>query len=341
MMRAYPEQLAQQLNQPLRQTYLVFGTDPLLKLESRDAICHTARSQGFEEHHKFMIDAQLDWQEVFDCCQALSLFSSRQIIELTCPENGLSSAQAKQLTELASYLHPDILLLVQGERLNKKQESAKWFTTLAKQALYVVCQTPDARHLPRFIEQRCRHLGLQPDQPALQLLAQWHEGNLLALVQSLQILHLLYPDGALTLPRIESALSRHHHFTPFQLTDALLAGKANRAQRIIEQLHAEGEEPTLLLRLIQKELKQLYTIQEQGQQGRPLNVLFDQLRVWQARRPMITAALNRLNKVRLASLLRQLAELEIQLKTDFGSDPWPNLHYFCALMCQPAEPLAP
>ncbi|WP_074213627.1 DNA polymerase III subunit delta [Salinivibrio sp. ES.052] len=339
-MRTYPEQLAQQLNQPLRQTYLVFGSDPLLKLEARDAICQAARTQGFEEHHRFLIDGQLNWQDVFDCCQALSLFSSRQIIELTCPENGLSSAQTKQLTELANNLHPDILLLVQGERLNKKQESAKWFTTLSKKALYVVCHTPDARHFPRFIEQRCRALHLQPDQPALQLLAQWHEGNLLALVQSLQILQLLYPDGTLTLPRIESALSRHHHFTPFQLTDALLAGKAQRAQRIVEQLHAEGEEPTLLLRLIQRELKQLYTLQEQGQQGRPLNIVFDQLRVWQTRRPMITAALKRLNLPRLAALLRHLAQLEIRLKTDFSRDPWPDLHYFCALMCQEPEPLA-
>lgn len=341
MMRTYPDQLAQQLNQPLRQTYLVFGSDPLLKLEARDAIAHAARAQGFEEHHKFVIDGQLDWQEVIDCCQALSLFASRQIIELTCPDNGLTSTQAKQLTELAAYLHPDILLLVQGERLNKKQESAKWFSALAQHGLYVVCNTPEARHLPRFIEQRCRHLGLKPDQPALQLLAQWHEGNLLALVQSLHILQLLYPDGALTLPRIESSLSRHHHFTPFQLTDALLAGKAQRAQRILDQLRAEGEEPTLLLRLIQKELKQLYTIQEQGQKGRPLNAIFDQFRVWQTRRPMLTAALNRLNKARLTTLLRRLAQIEIRLKTDFGSDPWPDLQYFCALMTQASEPLTP
>lgn len=338
MMRTYPEQLAQQLKQPLRQTYLVFGSDPLLKLESRDAICRSAREQGFEEHHRFIIDAQLNWQEVIDCCQALSLFSSRQIIEITCPENGLNTTQAKQLADIVQWLNPDILLLVQGERLNKKQESAKWFTALSQHGLYVVCNTPDARQLPRFIEQRCQGLGLKPDQPALQLLAQWHEGNLLALVQSLHILQLLYPDGALTLPRIESALSRHHHFTPFQLTDALLEGKAQRAQRILEQLYAEGNEPTLLLRLIQKELKQLYVIHEQGQQGRPLNKIFDQLRIWQTRRSMMIAALNRLTRPRLTQLLRQLAQLEIGLKTDYSRDPWPELHYFCALMCQMPEP---
>lgn len=337
-MRIYPEQLAQQLQQSLRQTYLVFGSDPLLKQESLESIASSAKSQGFEERHRFQVDNQLNWQEIYDCCQALSLFSSRQIIEITLPENGLTSTQATSLKDVEPLLHPDIVLVLCGERLNKKQESAKWFTAFANSGLYIVCNTPDTRQFPRFIEGRCKQLKLKPDHESVMLLAQWYEGNLLALSQSLMKLQLLYPDGNLTLPRLQDALSRHNHFTPFQLIDALIEGKANRAIRVLRQLQAEGTEATLLLRIIQKELIQLYKMQELGRQGMSLGKIFDHYKVWQNRRPMLTSAFNRLPLTKIQQLLIALANIETMVKTDYDSDPWPHLTQLCSDICTHAPP---
>lgn len=332
-MRIYPEQLAQRLSQGLCQTYLIFGNEPLLKEESKQAVVDTAQKQGFDEKHRFVVDNQLNWQDVYDVCQALSLFASRQVIILTLPENPLTTAQANALKELQPLLHPDLVLILDGPRLNKKQESAKWFTVFQQHGLYVPCNTPDARQLPRFIENRCHRLDLYPDHESVMLLAQWHEGNLLALSQSLMKLQLLYPDGKLTLLRLQEALSRHNHYTPFQLTDALVEGKAKRAVRIVRQLEAEGVEITLLLRVIQKELVQLCKMQEYGASGMALGKIFDHFRVWQARRPAMTAALHRLTLPTLMHLLQRLAEIEVMVKTDFDSQPWPALSAFCLDMC--------
>ncbi len=227
---------------------------------------------------------------MYDCCQALSLFSSRQVIELTVGENGLNANQANALKALAPQLNPDILLVIDGPRLNKKQESAQWFTLFNKLGTYIPCNTPEPQHLPRFVDARCKKLGLKPDRESVQLLSQWHEGNLLALSQSLLKLQLLYPDGILTLPRIQEALSRHNHFTPFQLVDAFIAGQGKRAVRILSQLEAEGTEATILLRIIQKELVQLYKMQEMAVSGIPQAKVFDQFRVWQNRRQPTASA---------------------------------------------------
>jgi len=332
-MRIYPEQLTQQLNKGLRQAYLLFGNEPLLKQECSVQIKQAAEKAGFNERHAFTIDAQLDWNQVLDCCQAMSLFSSRQIIELEVPESGLNPNQAKALQEVIATLHTDILLLMHGPRLNKKQESAKWFKAVADLGLYVPCNTPDARHLPRFIQGRCQQLGLQPDHESVLMLAQWHEGNLLALAQSLQKLTLLYPDGALTVVRLEEALSRHNHYTPFQLVDALLAGQSKRSQRVLRQLEGEGIEAVILLRTLQRELTQLYKMQEMGSKGNPLNIIFEQFRIWQSRREVYIGALHRLPLSTLIQLLRQLAELEVKVKTDFDYQPWPALSALCAEMC--------
>lgn len=332
-MRIYPEQLTQQLNKGLRQAYLLFGNEPLLKQECSQQIRQAAQQAGFDERHTFTIDAQLDWNQVLDCTQAMSLFSARQIIELEVPESGLNANQAKSLQEVTATLHNDILLLMHGPRLNKKQENAKWFKAVAEQGLYVPCNTPDARHLPRFIQARCQQLGLNPDHESVLMLAQWHEGNLLALAQSLQKLTLLYPDGALTVLRLEEALSRHNHYTPFQLVDAVLAGQSKRSQRVLRQLEGEGIEAVILLRTLQRELTQLYKMQELGSKGTPLNIIFEQFRIWQSRREVYIGALHRLPLKTLVQLLQQLAVIEVEVKTNFDYQPWPALSALCAEMC--------
>ncbi|MGF1727232.1 DNA polymerase III subunit delta [Photobacterium nomapromontoriensis] len=332
-MRIYPEQLAQQLTKGLRSVYLLCGNEPLLKLECGDLIKQAAQKNGFDEHHRFSIDAQLDWNLILDCCQAMSLFSARQIIELELPESALNAQQTKSLQEVIDVLHPDILLLLQGPRLNKKQESTKWFKALDSQGLYIPCNTPEAKQLPRFIQGRCQQLGLRPDHESVQMLAQWHEGNLLALAQSLQKLLLLYPDGDLTIVRLNEALSRHNHYTPFQLLDAVLAGQAKRSQRVLRELHGEGIEAVILLRTLQRELTQLYKMQEMGAKGTPLNVIFENYRIWQSRREIYIGAMHRLPQAVLIRLLRQLAQLEIRVKTDFDYLPWSDLSALCAQMC--------
>ncbi|MCP3697213.1 MAG: DNA polymerase III subunit delta [Aliivibrio sp.] len=332
-MRVFPEQLGHNLERHLRQSYLLFGNEPLLKQESLDAIRQAAIKQGFEEKHQFTLDKQLDWELIFDCTQALSLFSSRQILELTIPETGLTTAHTNKIKELVPALHDDILLIFQGPRVNKAQENTQWFKALTQLGLFVPCNTPDNQQLPRFIQQRCKTLKLKPDAEAVQMLAQWHEGNLLALAQSLDKLALLYPDGLLTLIRIEEALNRNNHFTPFQLVDTLLSGQAKRAQRILRQLESEGMEVVILLRTLQKELFLLQNFQQAITQGEAMFTVFDRYKVWKNRRSLYQSALQRLPMPQIQLLIRSLALMEVATKTDFDTNCWPQLSQLTLDMC--------
>lgn len=108
--------------------------------------------------------------------------------------------------------------------------------------------------------QRAKHLGLTLEEQANQLLCYCYEGNLLALSQALERLSLLYPDGKLTLLRVETAVDDAAHFTPYHWIDALLAGKPQRAWHILNQLHQEDMEAVILLRSIQRDLMLLLTL---------------------------------------------------------------------------------
>ncbi|MCG3727947.1 DNA polymerase III subunit delta [Vibrio cincinnatiensis] len=333
-MRVFADKLPETLSRNLAPLYLVLGNEPLLLQESRIAIEQKAKEQGFEEKHQFTADSSLDWNEVYDRCQSMSLFSSRQLIEIDIPDSGINAAMGKTLSTLAQSLNQDVLLVIVGNKLTKAQESSSWFKTLSSQGCWVNCLTPDLSRLPQFVMARCKTLGLQPDAEAIQMLAQWHEGNLFALAQSLEKLTLLYPDGRLTLVRLEESLSRHNHFTAFHWVDALLEGKANRAQRILRQLASEDVEAIILIRTIQKELFQLLHMR-QTMNTQPMNRVFEQYRVWQNKRPLYSAALQRLSIHHLRHMLQLLAQTEQRAKTQYSQPIWPLLQQLSLVFCLP------
>ncbi|TQI79442.1 DNA polymerase III delta subunit [Serratia fonticola] len=337
MIRLYPEQLAAQLREGLRACYLLSGNEPLLLQESQDLIRQAAQQQQFTEHYSITLDSHTDWDAIFAICQAMSLFSSRQTLLLILPENGPTAPIGEQLLKLAGLLHQDILLVLRGPRLTKAQENSAWFKALSTNGVLISCQTPEQAQLPRWVAQRAKSMQLELDDAANQLLCYCYEGNLLALSQALERLSLLHPDGKLTLPRVEQAVNDAAHFSPFHWLDALLAGKSKRAWHILQQLQQEDVEPVILLRTLQRELLTLLTLQRR-MATTPLRTLFDQQKVWQNRRNLITQALQRLSGQQLQQAVHLLAQLEITLKKDYGQPVWPALETLSMLLC--GKPLA-
>lgn len=337
MIRLYPEQLNAQLQEGLRQSYLLWGNEPLLLQESQDAIQTVAKSQGFTEHYQFTLDNSTDWNEIYSLCQSLSLFSQKQSILLHLPENGPNAVMSEKLLRLSHELHEDLLLILRGHKLTKAQENSEWFKALSQQGIYVTCLTPELDKLPNWVARRAKQKGLELDEQGNQLLCYCYEGNLLALAQAIERLCLLYPDGKLTLPRVEAAVNDASHFTAYHWIDALLAGKTQRAWHILQQLKREDIEPVILLRTLQRELMQLITLHRSAKTA-SLKSVFDQHRIWQNRRPIFTAALQRLSEHQLLTAMRLLAQIEITLKQDHGQNVWPELHALGLLLCGKALP---
>ena len=337
MIRIYPEQLGAQLREGLRACYLLQGSEPLLLQEAQDAIRAAAQQQGFTEHFSVTLEAGTDWDDIFSLCQSLSLFASRQTLLLILPDNGPTAAMSEQLLTLGTLLHPDILLVLRTGKLTKAQENSTWYKALSQNGVLVPCQTPEQAQLPRWVSTRAKKLQLQLDDAANQLLCYCYEGNLLALAQALERLSLLWPDGKLTLPRVEQAVNDAAHFTPFHWVDALLAGKGKRSLHILHQMRSEESEPVILLRTLQRDLLLLVNLQRQQAQT-PLRTLFDQQRVWQNRRTLFSSALERLSGARLREAVRLLARIELTLKQDYGRSVWSELETLSLLLCNPAFP---
>ncbi|MDP5292671.1 DNA polymerase III subunit delta [Oceanimonas sp. CHS3-5] len=327
-MRLYPEQLGKHLQAGLAPCYFIYGDEPLLKQEALDELRRAARAQGFDERHKFDADDGLDWDAIFDASQTLSLFSSRQIIELTLPDK-LDRTGSDRLRELLRQCHPDLLLLISGPRLNQQQQKTAWYKALAEAGPVVPVFTPDARHLARWLELRLRrhHLSAEPD--ALHWLTLAFEGNLLAAAGEIEKLALLSLPQPLTLQALQQHVQPHYHFNPFQLLDPLLQGKVKRGCRILLQLRQEGVEAGMLCHLLAKELTTLQSLQMALTDGQSFHQAAAALHVWSSRQPLMQTALNRLSAPKLDALSRMLAAADAAVAAFDDDSAWRWLQALC------------
>lgn len=343
MNRIFPEQLNHHLIQGLARVYLLQGQDPLLLSETEDTICQVANQQGFDEKNTIQVDNQTDWVQLIESCQSMGLFFSKQILILNLPENFTALLQ-KNLQELISVLHKDILLILQVAKLTKAIEKQTWFITLNQyepNAILINCQTPTVENLPRWVKNRTKAMGLDADDEAIQQLCYSYENNLLALKQALQLLDLLYPDHKLNYNRVISVVEQSSIFTPFQWIDALLMGKANRAKRILKGLQAEDVQPIILLRTLQRELFTLLELTKPQQrimttEKLPIQQIkteFDRLKIWQNRRPLFLSAIQRLTYQKLYEIIQELANIERLAKQEFSDEVWIKLADLSVKIC--------
>lgn len=343
MNRIFPEQLNHHLIQGLARVYLLQGQDPLLLSETEDTICQVANQQGFDEKNTIQVDNQTDWVQLIESCQSMGLFFSKQILILNLPENFTALLQ-KNLQELISVLHKDILLILQVAKLTKAIEKQTWFITLNQyepNAILINCQTPTVENLPRWVKNRTKAMGLEANDEAIQQLCYSYENNLLALKQALQLLDLLYPDHKLTYNRVISVVEQSSIFTPFQWIDALLMGKANRAKRILKGLQAEDVQPIILLRTLQRELFTLLELTKPQQRimtteklpTQQIKTEFDRLKIWQNRRPLFLSAIQRLTYQKLYEIIQELANIERLAKQEFSDEVWIKLADLSVKIC--------
>ncbi|PRM14536.1 DNA polymerase III subunit delta [Haemophilus influenzae] len=343
MNRIFSEQLNHHLTQGLVRVYLLQGQDPLLLSETEDTICQVANQQNFDEKNSVQVDSQTDWVQLIESCQSMGLFFSKQILILNLPENFTALLQ-KNLQELISVLHKDVLLILQVAKLTKATEKQAWFITLNQyepNAILINCQTPTVENLPRWVKNRTKAMGLDADDEAIQQLCYSYENNLLALKQALQLLDLLYPDHKLTYNRVISVVEQSSIFTPFQWIDALLVGKANRAKRILKGLQAEDVQPIILLRTLQRELFTLLELTKPQQRimtteklpTQQIKTEFDRLKIWQNRRPLFLSAIQRLTYQKLYEIIQELANIERLTKQEFSDEVWIKLADLSVKIC--------
>lgn len=335
-MQVYPNRFQQHIKQHgLPPFVLIFGDEPQQKLDMIDNIRAMAKPLGFDERQTLVADTDFSWSQLIDATQSMSLFSDKQYIELTLPTGKPGAEGSKVLTAIAENPSPDTLVLIQGPKIAKDVQKAKWFKALDSQGIFSHCYALEGKQLNQWIEQRCRTSSVNISPAGVNLLADFSEGNLLAAKQEIEKLALMYADSGQQVDEkiLAAGMVDQSRFTVFQFVDDLLSGNIQKAIKILYRLESEGVEPNIILWNLIKEAQTLAECQ--AMQNIEGTINFNKLRIWQSKQALYRSALQRLSPKHVTLLTTHLQQADLILKSEQTSRPFILLSHL-ALLFLPA-----
>lgn len=347
-MQIFADRLADHLQRDLRPVYTVWGDEPLLAQEAADAIRAAARAAGCSERQVHTVaGAHFDWSSLLGASQALSLFADRQLVEIRIPSGkpGKDGSEALQrYCEIAAAGGGrDVITLVQLPRLDRSQQSSAWFGALDRAGITIRVDPVERKALPSWIAERLaaqgQHVAAGAEgQRALAFFADRVEGNLLAAHQEIQKLALLYPAGEIGFEQIEGAVLNVARYDVFRLGEAVLAGQAARALRMLDGLRNEGEAAVLVHWTLAEDIRGLKRVKDALGAGKPLPLALREARVWGAKERVFERAVTLMSESTLAHLLDAAHVCDGLMKglkhPDWPLDPWEALKRLVLLLAE-------
>jgi DNA polymerase-3 subunit delta len=318
--------------------YLVAGDEPLLVDEALEQIRATARAQDFASRELHVVDRSFRWSELESDADNLSLFATRKIVELRMPSPRPGDAGSRTIADLAERDDPDRLLLIGvGEKLDSSAARAAWVRAIEKRGVLVEVWPIERKELPRWVQQRASAAKLKLTPAAAQLLAERVEGNLLAADQEIKRLALTADEGAVDEAQVLESVANHSRFDVFALSDAVLAGEAARAFKVLWGLRAEGVAPVLISWALNRDIGLLSRLDYAVRHGDNLDGALESHGVWRRRQELVKQAARRFKTRQLASLLTQAAQVDASLKGVFPAEPWGTLTGLLIAMLTPVQ----
>lgn len=229
---------------------------------------------------------------------------------------------SKVLTQLSEIFNPDTILVIHGAKLDANTPKSKWFKTLDSHGLYIPVYPIEGKHFNRWLREKCQQLNLNIEPKALDLLADFSAGNMLAASQELHKLALAHQQQAITFHYLESTLLNQSRFSVFQLVDTLLAGNIEQAVNILVSLQQEEIEPTIINWALSREVLQLFEMKSALLAGSNQNEVFKQHKIWSSKQGLYQQALQQLSMSQLEQLVSQLSTIDKQIKSLSGFNPF-------------------
>lgn len=336
--------LTAHLAQGLRPVYTLYGDEPLQMQEAGDAIRAAARTAGYTERQVFTVSGNhFDWSSLLGAAQEMSLFASRQLIEIRIPSGKPGKDGSVALQRYCEQLNPDVLTLLQLPRLDRQQQQSAWFVALDGAGVSLRIDPVERRELPAWIARRMaahrqRVAPGEEGERTLSFFADRVEGNLLAAHQEVEKLALLYPEGELGFEQVEQAVLNVARYDVFKLSEAVLAGQAARTLRMLQGLRAEGEAAVLVHWTLAEDIRALKRGRDALSQGKPLPMALREARAWGPRERLFERALPRVTDSQLTAWLQAARICDGLVKglkhPEWPSEPWDGLQKLALMVMQ-------
>jgi len=340
-MKLYPDKLEAHLKQKLAPVYLVHGDEPLQIMEIGDRLRRQAREADFIERQVIVVTEDADWSTFRESADSFSLFAEQRLIELRLPTGKPGRVGGDVLKRYCADPPPDVLLLISSAKLDRSGSNSAWFKAIDAAGVTIAVWPIAAAQLGPWLARRLTTVGLVADKPALALIAERVEGNLLAAQQEVERLALLYEPGALTHEQVLDAVSDSARYSISDLSAAALAGHSARALRILAGLRDEAVSEVLILWTLVNEVRSGARTAEAVQAGVSEAAALKSAGVWQSRAEPLKVALARHTAGSWLSMLSLCSTIDRQIKGHAPGSHWDSLQALVTQLAVGGETLFP
>lgn len=328
-MRLSLSQLSADLSKRIAPLYLITGDEPLQAGEAADAIRTAAKKADFLNREVFSAEGNFDWKQLSFAADSASIFADKKILDLRVPSGKFGAEGSKAISDYCEHLSPDNLLLISTAKLDSTALKSKWFQAIDKIGVVVQVFPLEGQDLTHWLQQRLLKRGLQIETEGVKIIASRIEGNLLAAAQEIEKLYVLYGAGRLSTEMVEDAVADSSRFDVFKLTEAVLAGRVNRATRVLHALAEEGIAAPVVLWALSREARALMELKTATNK----EAVFKKHYIWDKRKQGMTEALKRLSLLQLQQIFILSAKADRQIKGQQSGDCWETLLLVCLLFC--------
>jgi DNA polymerase III subunit delta len=327
-MRLKPEQLHSALKN-LVPVYFISGDDPLQLNEACDTIRKASYQAGFTSRTTLTVGNDFNWKQLAFAAAEQSLFADKKILDLRLGSHSPGNEGAKALSQYCQHAPDHTLLLISGGKIPSATLKSQWCQAIDKVGVVVQVWPLEGQALWSWLQQRLQQRGLLVDNHSVKLIAERVEGNLLAAVQEIEKLYMLYGTGAINHTQVLEAVVDRSRFDVFALTTAALAADYARADKILIGLKLEGIAEPVILWALAREVRTLIKIKWQLKQGQPKDMVFRNHQIWDKRQTLVGAAINRLRFTDLNAILVLCAKADRQIKGHEKGNVWQTLYEIC------------
>ena len=323
--------IALHLRQKTYPLYILTGQDHYLLNDAALLIKKSWRQRGECDERTVQLNGPSDWELLREEANSYSLFSEFVLLDARCDKKTIEAAGKKIIQHYLQNINSRCLIILRAPHVPSKQ-----LQLLANNEHTVLVQAyPLApAELQRWITTQLSSHAIRHEQGVPALIHQYTQGNMLACAQVIDKLVLIANEGELlTANMVLEQLSDQCDYQLYELADACLNGRADKAIHLLRQACDNKTEPTLILWLLSQEIRQLIQLNHLLQQSMPLSTACSQLKIWPQRAKAYETTLQRLPLTQLQHLLQNCQQLDEQIKSVQSVTIWHGLERVALALC--------
>lgn len=311
--------------------YVLVGLDHFLLSEAVLSIKKSWRMRGETDEKIVDINTAADWELLLQEANSYSLFAENTLLDVRFDKKTIDAVGKNMLSKYLQNINPKCLIIIQASGVSSKQ--LQWLTNNEHVVLVQVTPLTEAALQSWITHQlKSRSIIHAPQVPSL--IHQYSQGNMLACAQVIEKLTLVYDEATeLTVDEVRAQLIDQCDFQLYELADACLTAKTEKALHLLRQACNNRAEPTLILWILTQEIRQLIQLSHLLKQSITFSAACAQLKIWPKRAKSYEMTLKRLSLSQLYQLLNNSQQLDERIKTNQSQQIWQGFETLTLSLC--------